>query len=266
MLTREPDNPADPNAVRVTTLAGRMLGYVPRDLTSAIQQDSTFGHVHSLGQAVEAPQYWGVLVSGRCNVFSLYKAAPEWLEPDSPAVPLGTKHCHACLQIALRPSLPPLTLEAFPARLAGSCNMSSELQDRDWDRLRKAAYTRAKHKWVLLKLAGIGGAHNFQPACWSLRAAPCLDTSRDVTIPHLRGRLHCSSMLPVSRCEVTGGVGQEWPVECHEQWRFHEDTQTAELMNLVALHPDVHLAKHLERQQDDRKRQQALWMLQAINE
>ena len=73
-------------------------------------------------------------------------------------------------------------------------------------------------------------------------------------------------MLPVSRCEVTGGVGQEWPVECHEQWRFHEDTQTAELMNLVALHPDVHLAKHLERQQDDRKRQQALWMLQAINE
>ena len=70
----------------------------------------------------------------------------------------------------------------------------------------------------------------------------------------------------VSRCEVTGGVGPQWPVECHEQWRFHEDTQTAELMGLVALHPDVHLAKHLERQQDDRKRQQALWMLQAINE
>ena len=55
-------------------------------------------------------------------------------------------------------------------------------------------------------------------------------------------------------------------MECHEQWRFHEDTQTAELMGVVALHPDVHLAKHLERQQDDRKRQQALWMLQAINE
>ena len=155
MMTREPDNPADPNAIRVTTLAGRMLGYVPRDLTSAIQHDMTFGHVHSLGQAVEAPQYWGVLVSGSCNGFRWYQPAPEWLGPGGPAVPLGVEHCHAYLQIALRPSLPPLTLEAFPARLAGSCNLSSGLPDRDWDKLRRAAYTRAKHKWVLLQRSGM---------------------------------------------------------------------------------------------------------------
>ena len=71
MMTREPDNPADPNAVRVTNLAGHMLGYVPRELTSAIQHDVSFGHVHSLGQAMEAPQYWGVLVSGSCNALHL---------------------------------------------------------------------------------------------------------------------------------------------------------------------------------------------------
>jgi len=34
----------------------------------------------------------------------------------------------------------------------------------------------------------------------------------------------------------------------------------------MALHPEVHLAKHLERQQDDKRRQQAIWMLQAMNE
>ena len=164
MMTREPDNAADPNAVRVTTLAGRMLGYVPRDLTSAIQHDMTFGHVHSLGQAVEAPQYWGVLVSGSCNGRWMCKAAPEWLEPDSPAVPWGLERCHAYLQIALRPSLPPLTLEGFPARLAGSCNLSSELQDRDWDKLRKAAYTRAKFKWVLLQLSRLMVQNFLQPA------------------------------------------------------------------------------------------------------
>ena len=92
------------------------------------------------------------------------KAAPAWPEPDSAAVLWGMKCCRANLQIALRPSLPPLTLEAFPARLAGSCNMSSELQDRDWDKLRKAAYTRAKHKWVWLQLSGVGGAPRCQPA------------------------------------------------------------------------------------------------------
>jgi len=34
----------------------------------------------------------------------------------------------------------------------------------------------------------------------------------------------------------------------------------------MALHPEVHLAKQLERQQDDKRRQQAIWMLQAMNE
>ena len=68
------------------------------------------------------------------------------------------------------------------------------------------------------------------------------------------------------RCEVSGGVGTEWPVECHEIWRFHEGSQTLQLRGFMALHPEVHLAKHLERQQDDKRRQQAIWMLQAMNE
>lgn len=68
------------------------------------------------------------------------------------------------------------------------------------------------------------------------------------------------------RCEVSGGVGTEWPVECHELWRFDEGSQTLQLRGFTALHPEIHVAKHLERQQEDKRRQQAIWMLQAMNE
>ena len=68
------------------------------------------------------------------------------------------------------------------------------------------------------------------------------------------------------RCEVSGGVGTEWPVECHELWRFDEGSQTLQLRGFMALHPEIHVAKHLERQQEDKRRQQAIWMLQAMNE
>ena len=68
------------------------------------------------------------------------------------------------------------------------------------------------------------------------------------------------------RCEISGGVGVEWPVECHEVWRFHDGSQTLELLGFTAVHPEVHVAKHLERQQDDKRRQQAIWIMQAMNE
>jgi hypothetical protein len=68
------------------------------------------------------------------------------------------------------------------------------------------------------------------------------------------------------RCQVSGGVGAEWPVECHEHWRFHEGTHTLELLGLMALHPDIHLAKHTERQPDDARRQHGIWTLQGMNQ
>jgi len=49
-------------------------------------------------------------------------------------------------------------------------------------------------------------------------------------------------------------------------WRFHEGSQTLQLRGFMALHPEIHVAKHLERQQEDKRRQQAIWMLQAMNE
>jgi hypothetical protein len=68
------------------------------------------------------------------------------------------------------------------------------------------------------------------------------------------------------KCEVSGGVGAEWPVEVQEQWRFYEGSQTLQLVGLMALHPDVHLAKHTDRQPDDARRQHGIWILQGMNQ
>ena len=68
------------------------------------------------------------------------------------------------------------------------------------------------------------------------------------------------------RCEVTGGAGAEHPVECHEHWVLDEASCTARLAGLMALAPDVHLAKHADRQKDERRRQAAMWTLQEVNE
>lgn len=174
MMIKQPDNVYDPNAVGVQTLSGHDLGYVPKEHTARFPHDVTFGHVYSLGQ--NAKGLWGATV-------------------------------------AVRPTLLPLTVDAFPANLATHINMSSSLPEEEWSSIRKATYKNANYM-----------------------------------------------------CEVSGGVGTEWPVECHELWRFDEGSQTLQLRGFMALHPEIHVAKHLERQQEDKRRQQAIWMLQAMNE
>jgi len=46
------------------------------------------------------------------------------------------------------------------------------------------------------------------------------------------------------RCEVCGGRGPKWPVECHEIWGYDDDRHVQVLRGLVALCPACHLAKH----------------------
>lgn len=58
----EPDNPYDSNAVKVVTLDGLDLGYVPRTETAKFQFKTTFGHVISVGPAADSGLS-GVLVS-----------------------------------------------------------------------------------------------------------------------------------------------------------------------------------------------------------
>lgn len=46
-------------------------------------------------------------------------------------------------------------------------------------------------------------------------------------------------------CEVCGGTGPRWPVECHEVWEYDDSTSTQRLIGMIALCPDCHSVKHM---------------------
>jgi hypothetical protein len=46
-------------------------------------------------------------------------------------------------------------------------------------------------------------------------------------------------------CEVCGGKGPKWPVECHEIWEFDDAEKTQTLTGLIALCPACHGVKHI---------------------
>jgi transposase-like protein len=46
-------------------------------------------------------------------------------------------------------------------------------------------------------------------------------------------------------CEICGGVGRRWPVECHEVWRYNDEAHVQKLERLIALCPACHEVKHI---------------------
>lgn len=49
------------------------------------------------------------------------------------------------------------------------------------------------------------------------------------------------------RCEICGGVGRRWPVECHERWQYDDNRMVQTLVGLIALCPTCHAATHIGR-------------------
>ncbi len=47
------------------------------------------------------------------------------------------------------------------------------------------------------------------------------------------------------RCEVCGGRGSRWPVECHEIFEYDDQAHIQTLIGLVALCPNCHEIKHI---------------------
>lgn len=45
------------------------------------------------------------------------------------------------------------------------------------------------------------------------------------------------------RCEICGGKGKKWPVECHERWKFVDNKIILE--GFIALCPSCHEVKHI---------------------
>lgn len=48
-----------------------------------------------------------------------------------------------------------------------------------------------------------------------------------------------------NRCEICGGRGPRWPVECHEVFSYDDARRVQKLERLVALCPACHEAKHI---------------------
>jgi hypothetical protein len=47
------------------------------------------------------------------------------------------------------------------------------------------------------------------------------------------------------RCEICGGSGPKWPVECHELWDYDDEKKIQTLVGLIALCPSCHEVKHI---------------------
>jgi len=47
------------------------------------------------------------------------------------------------------------------------------------------------------------------------------------------------------KCEICGGKGPKWPVECHEVWQYDDVKREQTLLRTIALCPDCHACKHI---------------------
>ena len=47
------------------------------------------------------------------------------------------------------------------------------------------------------------------------------------------------------KCEICGGVGPKWPVECHEIWDYNDTTNVQTLKGLISLCANCHQCKHM---------------------
>jgi len=67
-------------------------------------------------------------------------------------------------------------------------------------------------------------------------------------------------------CEVCGGQGNKWPVECHEIWDYDDQTMIQSLVKLAALCPSCHEVKHIGRASTKGNLQRAIQHLAEVNE
>jgi len=71
-----------------------------------------------------------------------------------------------------------------------------------------------------------------------------------------------------SKCEICGGVGSMWAVECHEIWEYDDEAQVQTLVGLIALCPTCHAAKHIGRTMEvytEREKERVYAHVQRVN-
>jgi len=68
------------------------------------------------------------------------------------------------------------------------------------------------------------------------------------------------------KCEVCGGVGPRWPVECHEIWHYDDNNKIQRLDGLISLCPPCHQVKHMGRSFAIGRGPETLAHLMKVNE
>jgi hypothetical protein len=67
------------------------------------------------------------------------------------------------------------------------------------------------------------------------------------------------------RCEICGGTGPKWPVECHEIWHYNDRAHVQTLKGLISLCPACHEVKHIGLAGHRGHQQRALKHLAKVN-
>jgi len=67
------------------------------------------------------------------------------------------------------------------------------------------------------------------------------------------------------KCEICGGKGPKWPVECHEVWSYDGEVLIQKLERLIALCPSCHEVKHIGLAQLKGNFKRAIHHLMKIN-
>jgi len=74
--------------------------------------------------------------------------------------------------------------------------------------------------------------------CWYSNVRSCVSPNDwDIL------RKECFTLIN-NLCEICGGKGNKWPVECHEVWEYDEANKIQKLVRLIALCPQCHQVKH----------------------
>ena len=68
------------------------------------------------------------------------------------------------------------------------------------------------------------------------------------------------------QCEICGGRGPKWPVECHEIWRYDLPTETQVLDGLLALCPTCHGCKHFGYSESQGRGGQLMLHMSKVNQ
>ena len=68
-----------------------------------------------------------------------------------------------------------------------------------------------------------------------------------------------------NRCQICGGRGPQWPVECHEIWHYDDEKRVQTRTGMTALCPACHQVKHFGLAQMRGNGSEALQHLMDVN-